>query len=108
VLHFKLDFAIYLINIFHVSELIDNGDYDNALGILNGLKNTYHEQKRCGASDVGSILLGAAVQVSSGNSEMVNDFDKFREIEYLKRKAVNRKMANNQEIRDITNSDNRK
>jgi len=94
---------VYLVNIFHASELIDSGDYDGALGMLDGLKNTYHEQKRCGASDVGSVLTGAAIQVLSGNSEMVNDSDRFREIEYLKRKAINRKMMSNQETKDDAN-----
>jgi len=92
---------IYIINVMRASELIDKGNYDDAIGMLNGLTDTYYEQKQCIGFDVTNILIGASIQISTGGQKMVSDLDRLKKIEYLKRQAIKKKVASSQKANEI-------
>ncbi|MFT3779451.1 MAG: hypothetical protein QM772_14455 [Ottowia sp.] len=85
--------SVYRININFASKLIEDGNYDGALGVLDGLRVAFYDQKRCGASDVGGILIGAGAQFFGGNMAKVNESYKLKEIDYLKNKVAQKKAA---------------
>jgi len=82
---------IYAINTLYASKLIDEGDYEHAIGILKGVENTYHEQKECVEFGAWSIMLGSVIHMTGGNFDAINDAFRLREIELLKKKAMDRK-----------------